>query len=319
MRELVTTDPARAAECLDAGGLAALPTETVYGLAADAEQVAAVRRVFVVKGRPAGHPLIVHLGDPAALDDWAVEIPQVARDLVAACWPGPLTVLLRRSPRVTDAVTGGRDTVGLRVPAHPGTADVLARLGDRAVAAPSANRFGRVSPTSADHVVADLGDRLDADRDCVLDGGPATIGVESTIVDCTGVPQILRPGGISTDAIEAIVAGPVAPRSGPSRAAGMLHSHYAPRAAVHVVESPDAAAALARTLADRSIAGRAAAVRIVDGRDDLVAWARTLYADLRRADDDGIDHIIAVRPPAEGLGHALRDRLSKAATSASTG
>lgn len=318
MRELVTTDPARAAECLGNGGLAALPTETVYGLAADAEQVAAVRRVFAVKGRPAGHPLIVHLGDPAALDDWAVEIPEVARDLVAACWPGPLTVLLRRSPRVSDDVTGGRDTVGLRVPAHPGTAGVLARLGDRAVAAPSANRFGRVSPTSAGHVVADLGDRLDAHRDCVLDGGPATIGVESTIVDCTGVPQILRPGGISTDAIEAIVAGPLAPRSGPSRAAGMLAGHYAPRAAVHVVAGPDAAAALERALTGRTVAGRTATVRIIDGRDDLVAWARTLYADLRRADDDGIDHVVAVRPPAEGLGHALRDRLAKAAASAPT-
>ncbi len=319
MRELVTTDPARAAQCLAAGGLAALPTETVYGLAADAEQVAAVRRVFVVKGRPTGHPLIVHLGDPAALDDWAIEIPGVARDLVAAYWPGPLTVLLRRSPRVSDDVTGGRDTVGLRVPAHPAPADVLARLGDRAVAAPSANRFGRVSPTSAGHVITDLGDHLDPDRDCVLDGGPATIGVESTIVDCTGAPQILRPGGLSADAIEAMVAGPLAPRSGPSRAAGMLDSHYAPRASVHLVEGPDGAAALERALAGRSVAGHAAAVRIIDGRDDLVAWARTLYADLRRADDDGIDHIIAVRPPAEGLGHALRDRLGKAAASSSTG
>lgn len=318
MSQLVTTDPRRAAECLQGGGLAALPTETVYGLAADAEQVAAVQRVFAVKGRPTGHPLIVHLADPAAIEDWAVDIPQVARDLAATCWPGPLTVLLRRSRRVSDDVTGGRDTVGLRVPAHPATAEVLALLGDRALAAPSANRFGRVSPTSAAHVVSDLGDRLDPVRDCVLDGGPTAIGIESTIVDCTGAPQILRPGGITADAIEAIVAGPLASLSGPSRAAGMLLAHYAPRAKVHVVADRASASKLADELAAHGHADHPAAVRVLDGRDDLVAWARTLYADLRRADEDGIDHIVAIQPPAAGLGHALRDRLAKAAASGPT-
>ena len=250
--ELVTGDPERAAVCLRAGGLAVIPTETVYGLAADASQPATVARVFDVKGRPADHPLIVHIASADQLAVWASEVPPVAVTLANACWPGPLTMLLRRSEQVSDGVTGGRDTVGLRVPAHPLTQRVLALTG-AGLAAPSANRYGKVSPTTAQHVLDDLGDLLDPKRDVILDGGASPVGVESTIVDCTTFPpQVLRPGGIPTENIAQLLETPLAQASGASRAAGMMASHYAPRATVHLVDRrADAIAA-----ADRFRAGR---------------------------------------------------------------
>ena len=208
-----------------------------------------------------------------------------------------------------DAVTGGRDTVGLRVPAHPLTEALLRRSG-RGVAAPSANRFGRVSPTRAEHVAADLAGHLDPARDVILDGGPSPVGVESTIVDCTtDPPQLLRPGGIPTEDIERLLDSTLAPPSGPARAAGMLASHYAPTAAVLLVDTRREADALASRLVaagDRVV--------LVDFGDDLVAYARQLYRELREADAAGADHVVAVLPPARGLGHAIRDRLAKAAT-----
>jgi L-threonylcarbamoyladenylate synthase len=305
----VTADVDVAVDRLRAGGLVAIPTETVYGLGADAEQPAAVARIFAVKGRPIGHPLIVHLPSVDALDDgWTVDVPTAARILAEACWPGPLTLLLRRGPRVLDAITGGRDTVGLRVPAHPLT-DRLLRASGRAIAAPSANRFGHVSPTTADHVAADLGPFLDPARDVILDGGPSPVGVESTIVDCSvDPPQLLRPGGIAREHIERLLDVALGDPTGPSRAAGMLASHYAPRARVELVEQ--------RADADRAVAtARDAGRRVVlwDHRDDLVVAARELYARLRAADEAGIDVIVAVLPPPAGLGHAIRDRLTKAA------
>ena len=305
---LVTSDPERAARCLRAGGLAVLPTETVYGLAADAEQPDAVARIFDIKGRPADHPLIVHIGTVDALAGWVADVPAVATTLAEACWPGPLTLLLRRSARVADAVTGGRDTVGVRVPAHPLTSAVLTLTGG-GLAAPSANRYGRVSPTTVEHVLDDLGELLDSQRDVILDGGASTVGVESTIVDCTTIPpQILRPGGIPSEDVAALLEMPLAPATGPSRAAGMVTSHYAPLATVHLVDrSADALAA-----ADRFRAA-GLAVGVIDGTGDLVGYARTLYRDLRNADQDGCTDIIAVLPPASGLGHAIRDRLEKAA------
>ena len=306
--ELVTGDPERAAACLRAGGLAVIPTETVYGLAADASQPATVARVFDVKGRPRDHPLIVHIASADQLAVWASEVPPVAVTLADACWPGPLTMLLRRSERVSDGVTGGRDTVGLRVPAHPLTQRVLALTG-AGLAAPSANRYGKVSPTTAQHVLDDLGDLLDPKRDVILDGGASPVGVESTIVDCTTFPpQVLRPGGIPTENIAQLLETPLAQASGASRAAGMMASHYAPRATVHLVDRrADAIAA-----ADRFRAA-GLAVRVIDGTGDLVHYARTLYADLRAADDDACTDVIAVMPPPIGLGHAIRDRLQKAA------
>ena len=206
----------------------AVPTETVYGLGADAANADAVRRVFAVKGRPLDHPLIVHVASASALARWAVDVPPAAEALAAACWPGPLTVVLHRRPDVDPTVAGGRDTIALRVPAHPLTLAVLDAF-DGGIAAPSANRFGHVSPTTAQHVRDDLGD----DVDLVLDGGPCTVGVESTIVDLTvEPPSVLRPGGIPLAALEAIVDGPVRGEdTGPRRAPGMLASHYAPHAA----------------------------------------------------------------------------------------
>ncbi|MBI3256331.1 MAG: threonylcarbamoyl-AMP synthase, partial [Actinobacteria bacterium] len=219
---------------LRAGGLVAFPTETVYGLGADASNDDAVRRIFAVKGRPTDHPLIVHLGDADQLDTWAREIPSDARLLAAACWPGPLTLVLWRSSVVSDVVTGGRDSVGLRVPSHPVALDLLRAFGG-GVAAPSANRFGRVSPTTAAHVVADLGD----DVDLVLDGGACAVGVESTIVDLTGeAPMLLRQGGVSIETIEGVIGRAViATAEGPERAPGMLAAHYAPTARVELVEA----------------------------------------------------------------------------------
>jgi L-threonylcarbamoyladenylate synthase len=228
--------------------------------------------------------------------------------LADACWPGPLTLLLPRSARVPDAVTGGRDTVGLRAPAHQLTEALLATTG-LAVAAPSANRFGRVSPTTAGHVVEDLGRFLDPARDVILDGGPSPIGVESTIVDCTTEPpQLLRPGGIPTEDIERLLDLGLAAAAGPSRAAGMLASHYAPAATVVLV--PDLAAADAQAA---RLQREGHHVAIIDHGSDLVAYAREVYAELRAADAAGADRIVAVMPPPHGLGHAVRDRLSKAA------
>ena len=290
----------RALQVLRDGGLVAIPTETVYGLAADASNPAAVERIFAIKGRPVVHPLIVHLGSAEQLADWAATIPLAAARLADACWPGPLTLLVPRAAHVLDVVTGGRSTVGIRVPAHPLTLELLARFGD-GLAAPSANRFGRVSPTTAQHVHADLGD----DVDFVLDGGPCPIGVESTIVDCTvDPPQVLRPGGIPTEDIATLLSTELGAALGPSRAPGMLAAHYAPRCHVMLVATSQDAQRLA---ADRP------GLEILDD-GDLVRYAHTLYSRLRDADDRGVDTVIAVMPPAVGLGHAIRDRLTKAAS-----
>lgn len=312
-RGLVTRDVDAAVERLRAGGVVAVPTETVYGLAADAENPSAVARIFEIKGRPAGHPLIVHLADSDQLAEWARAVPPAARVLTAACWPGPLTVLLERGQRVLDIVTGGRPAVGIRVPSHPMTLELLDRFGG-GLAAPSANRFGRVSPTTAAHVVDDLGERLDPARDAILDGGPTPVGVESTIVDCSvDPPQILRPGGIPTEDIARLLDGDVVAAAGAPRASGMLDAHYAPRCEVRLAESTADAEQIVEALREegRRVGRR---VGLLDGGDDLVEFARTLYSELRRADERALDTLVVVLPPARGLGHAIRDRLTKAAT-----
>lgn len=292
-----------ALEILRGGGLVAIPTETVYGLAGDASNEAAVRRIFAAKGRPADHPLIVHVAAPEQLPDWAASVPPAAAVLAGTCWPGPLTLLVPKAAHVLPVVTGGRPTVGVRVPAHPLTTELLARFGG-GLAAPSANRFGKVSPTTAAHVAGDLGELVDY----VLDGGACPVGVESTIVDCTVVPpQILRPGGIGSEEIAALLGGELAPAGGPSRAPGMLASHYAPSARVVLVD--DAAEAAEAQAAAGGVNG----AWILDRSDDLVGYARSLYADLRAADERGVSVVVAVLPPAHGLGHAIRDRLTKAA------
>jgi L-threonylcarbamoyladenylate synthase len=286
------------------GGLVGIPTETVYGLAADASNEAAVQRIFAVKDRPEGHPLIVHIASAEHLGEWAASVPDPAAVLAEACWPGPLTVLVPKAPRVLDVVTGGRPTVGLRVPAHPLTLRLLERF-DGGLAAPSANRFGQVSPTTAQHVRDDLGDAVDF----VLDGGSCPIGVESTIVDCTvSPPQILRPGGIPNEVIGELLADDTDPASGPSRASGMLASHYAPRARVEIFETEIEARMRAANLA-----AKGQEVDVLDASVNLVDTAQHLYSWLREADARGLDALIAILPPPEGLGHAIRDRLTKAA------
>ncbi len=292
----------RALEVLRNGGLVAIPTETVYGLAADASNATAIARVFEVKGRPVDHPLIVHIATGEQLADWAREISPVAARLAATCWPGPLTLLVPKATHVLSAVTGGRDTVGVRVPAHPVTTELLTRFGG-GLAAPSANRFGRVSPTTAAHVRSDLGDLVDY----VLDGGACPVGVESTIVDCTVTPpQILRPGGIAPDEIRDLLGAELADLEGPSRAPGMLAAHYAPHARVLLADSHADATA---------IAAEYAGSWILDHPNDLAGYARSLYADLRAADERGVNVVVAVLPRAAGLGYAIRDRLTKAAHS----
>jgi L-threonylcarbamoyladenylate synthase len=327
-----STEVEQAAEVLLAGGLVALPTETVYGLGAWVLDERAVARVFEVKGRPVDHPLIVHVGHAGALDQWAAAVPAAAHRLAAAFWPGPLTVLLPRGPRLPLAVTGGRPAVGLRVPAHPLALGVLAamdrrRPGDCAIAAPSANRFGRVSPTTAAHVRADLGDAVDL----VLDGGPCAVGVESTIVDLTGDhPAVLRLGGIDLEHLTDVLATrPTvetddAGTGGGARAPGMLTSHYAPRARVVVVDDADEVLPAVHRLVE---AGRGVAVLGPGSCDGLDAeaielepagppedYARVLYERLRQADRLGAEVIVVVPPPAGGIGDAVRDRLRRAAS-----
>ena len=317
----VQADLDTAVRILRAGGLVAIPTETVYGLAADASNPAAVRRLYEVKGRPPGHPVIVHIAGIEALPRWAARTSQDAQRLAEAFWPGPLTLILPRTSEAVDEVTGGRDTVGLRVPDHPLTRALLHAF-DGGLAAPSANRFGRVSPTTAEDVRTDLG----GDVDLVLDGGPCDVGVESTIVDCSedgAPPVILRPGGVTAEQIEAVLGHPVRRiPDGPNRAPGMLPAHYAPHAQVLIVEDIDAALASAaarahageRTglLTPRAMAVPAGVTALVAG-DTPEAYAAALYDRLREADRLSLDTLVVVPPLAQGVGVAVRDRLARAA------
>lgn len=294
----------RAAVILLRGGLVAIPTETVYGLAADIRQPEAVRSVFRAKGRPADHPLIVHVECFDRVRECAVGIPSLAVELAAAFWPGPLTMLMRRSELISDLVTGARDTVALRCPANDFTLGLIARMGT-GLAAPSANRFGHVSPTRASHVVDDLGSIIDL----VVDGGDCHYGIESTIIDLTSArPQILRAGALTREDLESTLDVHFDTPSGPSRAPGMLLSHYAPRATVHLVSSMEEALDCAGRLFESG-----SRARILEHAEHLPMYAATLYGQLRAADDDGVDDVVAVLPPRVGLGAAIADRLEKSA------
>ncbi|MFD8305002.1 L-threonylcarbamoyladenylate synthase [Streptomyces sp. NPDC059690] len=314
------SDIDKAAGVLRAGGLVGLPTETVYGLGANAEDPAAVSRIFQVKGRPPSHPLIVHIGGAEQLDDWAKDVPETARLLAEHFWPGPLTLVLRRGPRVPLEATGGLETVAVRVPAHPVALALLSAFGG-GVTAPSANRFGSVSPTTADDVRAELGDAVD----CVLDGGRCQVGVESTIVDATGeLPRILRPGGVTREDLEAVLGYPLAvPTSSDIRVPGQHPSHYAPRARVVLVEPEDVVAEAERaqalghqvgvflpsSFADASLKAHA----VVPVPDSMSAYAQGLFGFLRELDRQGCDLIVASLPVETGLGLAIANRLRRAA------
>ncbi|HEX5102952.1 MAG TPA: L-threonylcarbamoyladenylate synthase [Pirellulaceae bacterium] len=307
----------RAAGVLRAGGLVAFPTETVYGLGAAAENSQAVRAMFAAKGRPANHPVIVHLADVSQVDEWALEVSGQVRALAAAFWPGPMTLVVRRTRRASDLVTGGLDAVGLRVPGHPIAQALLQEFGG-AVAAPSANRFGQVSPTLARHVMEELAGRVDL----VLDGGPCTVGLESTIIDLTGPqPAILRPGGIAAEQIEAVTGPVLGGRNDQPRVSGSLPSHYAPRARIEVVRADEVvarASTLAKTGARVAVLGPST-LAVPEGiillalADDLAAAAKSLFETLRRVDELGCDVGVTSLPAARGLGVAIADRLIKAA------
>jgi L-threonylcarbamoyladenylate synthase len=312
----------RAADLLRSGELVAFPTETVYGLGADAANEAAVRRIFAAKGRPADHPVIVHLAQASQLNDWAQDIPPSAWRLAEKFWPGPLTLILKRSTRALDVVTGGQDTVGLRVPAHPIAQELLARFGG-GIAAPSANRFGRLSPTLAAHVRQELGDAVR----CILDGGPSQVGLESTIVDLTGAePTLLRPGAITAGQIETVIGEPLGNIAhNTTRTSGRLQSHYAPRAKLLIVEPIGLSAAMRQAEAASEkfavvcdpLVAKAANVIPAHWYKlpaDLTQRAQRLYIALRAADDAGYATIIVAheRDP-EQQDAAIWDRLQKAA------
>ncbi|CAA9563755.1 MAG: Threonylcarbamoyl-AMP synthase / SUA5 domain with internal deletion [uncultured Truepera sp.] len=302
------TDLERAADLLQGGGLVAFPTETVYGLGADARNEAAVRRVFALKGRPADHPLIVHLASAEQLVEWAVDIPEVVYALAACFWPGPLTLILKRQGNVPDAVTGGQATVGLRVPGHPVALALLERFGG-GVAAPSANRFGRVSPTTAAHVREEFGSQLE-----VVDGGPCSVGLESTILDLSGdAPKVLRPGAVSAAELETVLHRPVGVATVTSpRVSGSLKSHYAPETETWLVD--DASAHSLETdavLARRLQASAAARWLTLPGDPD--GYGQGLYAALRDLDASGCARILIERPPNTPAWSAVRDRLVRAA------
>ncbi len=316
-----TTDPARAAHALHEGHLAVLPTETVYGLAAVADEPSAVARVFAVKGRPVDHPLIAHVVDADAARAWAREIPAYAEPLMQRLWPGPLTLIFARSERAADYITGGQDSVAVRVPGSPVTRAVLRELAIArqdptvAVAAPSANRFGRVSPTTAQHAAQEIGDLLDS-TDVVLDAGPCVVGVESTIVDCTGDrPVILRPGKVTAQEVSHVSGCELGTRS-EVRAPGTLAAHYSPQAQVRLVSEADLAklANNAHTglIALASIPTPLGTVRLCTPHT-VEEYATSLYRALREADSLDLTTVIAVPPAGEGMAEAIRDRLARAA------
>lgn len=303
----------RAAEILRAGGLVAFPTETVYGLGADASSAAAVARLYAAKGRPADHPVIVHFADAALAFEWAREIPEAAKNLAARYWPGPLTMILKRSAKAGDFITGGQDGVGLRVPSHP-VAQALLREFGKGVAAPSANLFGTVSPTTAVHVRDDHSGKIEL----VLDGGSSEVGIESTILDLSGSePVLLRPGKISRAQLEEILKAKVREKnSSPLQHSGGLERHYAPKTPAMLVPPHQLDAEIAKR-------GAAVAVLAFSRPDERVeywirmprepqAYAQRLYAALRELDVTGCGAILIESPPETAEWEAIKDRLSRA-------
>lgn len=306
-------DIARAAHILRSGGLVAFPTETVYGLGADASSAAAMAKLYAVKRRPADHPVIVHFASADAAFGWAREVPESARKLAKAFWPGPLTLVLKRSQKAQDFVTGGQETVGLRLPSHPVARELLQLFG-RGVAAPSANRFGRVSPTTAAHVRDDLG----GDVDLVLEGGPTEVGIESTILDLSGAgPVLLRPGRISRQELEQVLGSPVLEKSaGSPRHSGGLERHYAPHTPARLVPSYDLDKEIARLKEKVALLAFSRPDERVDYwlrmPRDPHAYAQKLYAALRELDTAGCAEILVEAPPEAPEWAAVGDRLKRA-------
>jgi L-threonylcarbamoyladenylate synthase len=312
---------AAAAARLAAGDVVAFPTETVYGLGADALNPVAVARIFALKGRPADHPLIVHIPHPDAIDEWAAHVPAPARWLAERFWPGPLTLVLKRSTLVPNAVTGNQDTVGIRCPSHPVAQKLLrefARVGSGGIAAPSANRFGHVSPTTAQHVREEFGSGL-----MVLDGGACEVGLESTIVDLSrGEPVLLRPGGVPRSDLARELGGMLRDRDAAApRASGTLAAHYAPRTALALVASAELEAEVAEpanvaVLALREPQGDIRVTSWITASSDPHRYGHDLYANLRTLDASGAKRIVVEMPPDNPAWEAVNDRLARAAAGA---
>jgi L-threonylcarbamoyladenylate synthase len=300
-----------AALALQRGQLVAFPTETVYGLGADAANPTAVARIYEAKQRPINHPLIIHVSSVDQMDYWAIDIPEYARLLAKAFWPGPMTLILQRSDAAKDFVTGGQPSVGLRVPNHPVALELLRKfesLGGKGVAAPSANLFGRVSPTTADAVSAELTSRL-SDKDMVLEGGSSAVGIESTIIDCTkAAPSILRPGAITEEMISDVTNLSLIQKDSGIRVSGALDSHYAPRAKVFLNVEPKPGQGLIALASEPTPIG----VFRLCSPEDANEYAQQLYSALRLADEKGISEVVAITPNGDGIAIAIRDRLSKA-------
>jgi L-threonylcarbamoyladenylate synthase len=316
---MITNDIAQAVTAIASGKLCAIPTETVYGLAANALDHSAVARVFEAKERPADHPLIVHVATAEDASVWITEFPQWAIALTKEVWPGPLTIVGPRTKLASDSVTGGQDTVAVRVPSHPIAHELLTHLkakGVKGLVAPSANRFGHVSPTSAAHVLADLGEYLSANGDLILDGGECQVGLESTIVLATGSqPVILRPGAITVADIERITGVSVSVASGNSpRVSGSLDSHYAPIAQVVLInnESDFTFGKNSGFIALADIPTPAGLTRLASPKT-IEDYAHDLYGALRAGDDQKLETIYVVPPAGEGLAQAINDRLQRAA------
>jgi L-threonylcarbamoyladenylate synthase len=317
---------ASAAKQLMAGDLVAFPTETVYGLGADASNSAAVARIYSVKGRPNNHPLIVHIASMDRMGDWASDVPEYAIALARNFWPGPMTLVLKRSGLAGDFVTGGQDTVGVRVPNHLVALRLLESfeaLGGKGIAAPSANRFGQVSPTNAEAVVQELGNYL-SPQDLVLDGGSCSVGIESTIIDCTSeFPKILRPGAISTTMINistglSIYYSDLSPlglsasaktnSAPPIRVSGLLENHYAPKAKVILDQIPKVGHGF---LALSNLETPPEVIRLASPKSNE-EFAQLLYSAFRLADNLGISEIVVIQPLGNGIAIAIRDRLRRA-------
>ena len=302
---------ARAAQTLQAGHLVSFPTETVYGLGADATNASAVARIYEAKGRPADHPLIVHVGDMQDIADWSDDIPDYAIALARNFWPGPMTLILKRSALAQDFITGGQDTVGLRVPNHVIALALLSefkKLGGKGVAAPSANRFGHVSPTTAQAVSDELSQYL-APEDVLLEGGPSLVGVESTIIDCTTEsPKILRPGAITEEMIEAVTGIDISYDATEIRVSGSLENHYSPNAQVVLDIAPengDGFIALASTPTPDGV------IRLSSPQSNE-DFARVLYTSLRSADEQSLSRVVVHQPSGDDISVAIRDRLLRA-------
>jgi L-threonylcarbamoyladenylate synthase len=302
---------ARAAEQLKAGSLVAFPTETVYGLGADATNPNAVARIYKAKGRPADHPLIVHIGEMQDIAEWSNEIPDYAIALARSFWPGPMTLILKRSSLAKDFITGGQETVGLRVPDHVIALALLnefKKLGGKGIAAPSANRFGHVSPTTSAAVTAELSEYLE-ENDLILDGGPSQVGVESTIIDCTGeLPKILRPGAITEEMITGVTGLVIADSVSDIRVSGSLENHYSPAAKVILDIAPASGDGF---IALSNIETPAGVVRLASPQNNE-EFARLLYTALRSADQQELARVVVAQPAGDDISVAIRDRLLRA-------